>query len=127
MTWLRRIGSSLRPRRLPYADDAAACGVSFAAVQFYVSNFVGPELTDIMSSLTCIGVMILVLKLWKPREIMRLEGDKPVAVEAKRYAESDSGKQCDNRCKICHPSGCAGVPELLREGNDPEQPRNFRR
>src|SRR5678815_5152446 len=53
-----------------------ACGVSFAGVQFFVSNTMGPELTDILSSLTCIGVMVLFLKLWKPKEIMRLEGDK---------------------------------------------------
>src|SRR6266567_3788277 len=57
-----------------------ACGVSFAGMQFYVSNYVGPELTDIMSSLTCIVVMVAVLKLWKPKNILRLEGDKPVSV-----------------------------------------------
>src|SRR3954468_17302492 len=55
-----------------------ACGVSFAGMQFYVSNYMGPELTDIMSSLTCIVVMVAVLKLWKPKNIVRLEGDKPV-------------------------------------------------
>src|SRR5215218_152355 len=38
------------------------CGVSFAAVQFYVSNYMGPELTDILSSLSCIIAMVLVLK-----------------------------------------------------------------
>jgi lactate permease len=53
------------------------CGVSFAAVQFYVSNYMGPELTDILSSLSCIGAMVLVLKLWKPRSIFRLDGEKP--------------------------------------------------
>src|SRR5262245_19725967 len=63
-----------------------ACGLSFAGVQFYVSNYVGPELTDIMSSLTCIGVMALFLKLWKPKEIMRLEGDREITVERKRFA-----------------------------------------
>lgn len=57
-----------------------ACGLSFAGMQLYVSNYIGPELTDIMSSLTCIVVMVLVMKLWKPKTIMRLEGDKPVAV-----------------------------------------------
>jgi lactate permease len=57
-----------------------ACGVSFAAMQFYVSNYVGPELTDIMSSLTCIVVMVLVLKFWKPKTILRLEGDKPASL-----------------------------------------------
>jgi len=57
-----------------------ACGVSFAGMQFYVSNYIGPELTDIMSSLTCIIVMVAVLKLWKPKNIVRLEGDKPVSL-----------------------------------------------
>ena len=57
-----------------------ACGVSFAGMQFYVSNYVGPELTDIMSSLTCIVVMVLVLKFWKPGSILRLEGDQPASL-----------------------------------------------
>jgi lactate permease len=47
---------------------------------------VGPELTDIMSSLTCIAVMVLVLKLWKPKTILRLEGDQPVAVTVQRHS-----------------------------------------
>src|ERR1041385_2569291 len=55
----------------------AACGLSFAGMQFLVSNFVGPELTDIASSLTCIAVMVLVMKLWTPRNVMYLEGEDP--------------------------------------------------
>src|SRR5688572_25615142 len=66
-----------------------ACGVLFAAMQFYVSNYMGPELTDILSSLTCIIVMVLVLKFWKPKTIMRLEGDKPVTAEAHRHTPSE--------------------------------------
>ena len=66
-----------------------ACGLSFAGVQFYVSNYVGPELTDIASSLTCIGVMVLVLKFWKPPTIMRLEGDAPVVAAAKAHSGSE--------------------------------------
>jgi lactate permease len=65
-----------------------ACGISFAGMQFFVSNFVGPDLTDIMSSLTCIVVMVAVLKLWKPKRIMRLEGDQP-AVAMKRHPARD--------------------------------------
>src|SRR6186713_765058 len=66
-----------------------ACGVSFAGMQFYVSNYMGPELTDILSSLTCIIVMVLVLKFWKPKNIMRLEGDKPVTAEAHTRTPSE--------------------------------------
>ena len=62
-----------------------ACGVSFAGVQFYVSRTRGPELTDILSSLTCIVVMVIVLKVWSPKNIMRLEGDTAAAATAKRH------------------------------------------
>jgi lactate permease len=63
-----------------------ACGVSFAGTQLLVSNLIGPDLTDILSSLTCIFVMVVVLKLWKPKRIMRLEGDQPVAARATAHS-----------------------------------------
>jgi lactate permease len=63
-----------------------ACGVSFAAVQLIVSNTLGAELTDIMSSLACIIVMVVVLKVWKPKNILRLEGDKPVTAAAATHS-----------------------------------------
>ncbi len=85
-------------------DDRSAaavvvCGVSFAAVQFYVSNYMGPELTDILSSLSCIGAMVLVLKLWKPRTIFRLEGDTPVPADGARPL---GGRRSSSRgCRTC--------------------------
>jgi lactate permease len=72
-------------RALEVLPAIIACGVSFAGVQFYVSNYMGPELTDIASSLTCIVVMVLVLKLWKPKEVMRLEDDAPVSLHPPTY------------------------------------------
>src|SRR5262245_27120163 len=63
-----------------------ACGVSFAGMQFYVSNTLGPELTDIASSLTCIVVMVIVLKVWTPGSIMRLEGDQPITKAASPHS-----------------------------------------
>ena len=73
-------------RALEVWPAIVACGVSFAGVQFYVSRTMGPELTDILSSLTCIIVMVAVLKMWKPTNIMRLEGDKPVSVAMARHS-----------------------------------------
>jgi lactate permease len=66
-------------RTIEVLPAVIVCGLSFAGVQFYVSNYMGPELTDILSSLTCIGCMVLVLKFWKPKNIFRLEGDKPAS------------------------------------------------
>jgi lactate permease len=58
-------------------------------MQFLVSNYVGPELTDIVSSLTCIVVTGLMVKFWKPRTIMRLETDGADAAVFKRHPGRD--------------------------------------
>jgi lactate permease len=77
-------------RALEVLPAILACGLSFAGMQFYVSNTIGPELTDIMSSLTCILVMVLVLKLWTPKNILRLEGDQPVTAAATRHSAGET-------------------------------------
>ena len=65
------------------------CGVSFAGVQLYVSNQVGPELTDILSSLACIAAMVAVLKLWKPKTVFRFEGEKPAGTVLHGHSMSE--------------------------------------
>src|SRR5947209_3353330 len=47
---------------------AAVCGIAFAGTQFVISNFVRAELTDILSSLAAMGGLILLFKLWKPKD-----------------------------------------------------------
>jgi lactate permease len=47
---------------------AIVCGVSFAGMQFLISNFVGPQLTDLISSLTAIGALVLLFLVWKPKD-----------------------------------------------------------
>jgi lactate permease len=53
-----------------------AAGLSFALVQFAVSNVVGPELTDILSALASLGALALLLRVWRPRETWRGEGGR---------------------------------------------------
>src|SRR5690349_10870771 len=47
---------------------AAVCGVAFAGTQFVVSNFVGAQLTDILASLAAIVGLVVLFKVWKPRD-----------------------------------------------------------
>jgi L-lactate transport len=49
------------------------CGGTFAGLQFSISNFIGPQLTDILSSLSAIGALILLLRFWHPRVIMHVK------------------------------------------------------
>ena len=65
------------------------CGVSFAAVQFTVSNFMGPELTDILSSLSCIACMVVALKLWKPATTFHLAGEPPATAAPHRHTAGE--------------------------------------
>jgi L-lactate transport len=46
----------------------AVCGITFAGTQFVVSNFVGGELTDILSSMAAMGSLVLLFRLWKPSD-----------------------------------------------------------
>jgi L-lactate transport len=46
---------------------AAVCGIAFAGMQFFVSNFLGPYLTDILASLAAIICLVILFKIWKPK------------------------------------------------------------
>ncbi len=56
---------------------AVLCGVTFGGMQFLVSNYVGAELTDILASLTAVGALVALLRVWHPKDDFRLEGDGP--------------------------------------------------
>jgi lactate permease len=53
---------------------AAVCGIAFGGTQFLVSNFIGPQLTDILASLAAMGALVALFRLWKPRDSFTLEG-----------------------------------------------------
>jgi lactate permease len=52
-------------------------GLSFAAMQFYWSNFQESGLVDIVAAIFSLLVMVAFLKFWKPKEIMPVNDDLP--------------------------------------------------
>jgi L-lactate transport len=62
------------------------CGLSFAVTQLLVSNYIGPQLTDILSSLAAIGSLVLLFLIWKPKDTFVLEGNTALTVTAARYS-----------------------------------------
>ncbi len=61
------------------------CGVAFASTQLLVSNLLGPQLTDILSSLAAIGALVALFSFWKPKDKFVLEGEHSVQTAAKRH------------------------------------------
>ena len=45
------------------------CGFVFAAIQFCVSNYIGPQLTDILSSVGAMAALVVLLRFWEPRHL----------------------------------------------------------
>ena len=66
---------------LEVAPAVVVCGVSFAVTQFLASNFIGPQLADILSALVAITAIVLLLKIWQPARISYLPNGVAVAHE----------------------------------------------
>lgn len=62
VTWGRSAVRAVWPALL-------ASGGAFAAVQFSVSRSIGPQLTDILSSLAAMVALVVLLRFWQPAEI----------------------------------------------------------
>lgn len=58
---------------------ALVSGGSFAVAQWATSNFLGPLLPDIISSLVSILCLVLFLRVWKPRRVFRFDGEGAAA------------------------------------------------
>ncbi|PLR83967.1 MULTISPECIES: L-lactate permease [Bacillus] len=54
-------------------------GVSFAVTQYLSSNFLGPELPDILSALVSLFALAIFLKFWKPKTIFRFSAEQEMA------------------------------------------------
>ena len=64
----------------------AVCGITYAAVQFGVSNYIGPQLVDISSGLAAIVALVLLLQVWKPADEFHLEGETGATLELKSHS-----------------------------------------
>ncbi|HJV30872.1 MAG TPA: L-lactate permease [Bacillales bacterium] len=71
-------------------------GVSFALTQYLSSNFLGPELPDILSSLVSLFALAIFLKFWKPKTIFRFSAEQELAATSsvkKKSQEHFTGGQ----------------------------------
>ena len=70
-------------------------GLSFAIPQFLVSNYIGPELVDVIAAMSSMTCLVLFLKVWKPKEIWR-------STSLKNHAE-DEAREVVIQEKIAYP------------------------
>ena len=71
-TYLILVTSGL-PATLEVWPAVLVSGGAFAIFQFLVSNYVGPQLTDIIASLAAMGGLVLLLRFWTPGSNARMK------------------------------------------------------
>jgi lactate permease len=64
-------------------------GLSFAVMQFLVSNYHGPWVVDIVGAIVSISALVVLLKFWQPRKAWRFDGeDENVQTKTNRQKPS---------------------------------------
>ncbi len=67
---------------------ALVAGAAFAVPQFLIARIFGPWLADIVASVACIVATVLLLKIWRPKKIWKLE-DAPAPTSLPSHSRSD--------------------------------------
>ncbi|MBS4210855.1 L-lactate permease [Neobacillus rhizophilus] len=63
-------------------------GFTFAVTQYLSSNFLGPELPDILSALVSLFALAIFLKFWKPKTIFRFSSEQELAASVAAKASN---------------------------------------
>ena len=66
-------------------------GVSFAGAQFLISNFIGPELADLLAAIVGVVAVVALLAVWSPREEWHFPNE-PAAEERESYERPPLGR-----------------------------------
>ena len=64
---------------------AIVCGVCFAGMQIYMSNYHGQELVDIVAALAAIVGLVILFKVWQPSDSFHLEGEHEPVLSVKQH------------------------------------------
>jgi lactate permease len=65
---------------------AAVCGAAFAITQYYVSAYIGPQISAIASSMVAIVALVVLLRFWKPARNFEPGNGTPAPAASARHS-----------------------------------------
>jgi len=68
------------------APAALVSGLSFALIQFFSSNFLGPALPDVLAGIGSIISLLVLLRFWRPRTIWRFPEETGAAQSVRSHS-----------------------------------------
>src|SRR6185369_8432048 len=70
-------------------------GISFAVMQWFTSNFLGPALPDVIAGISSILSLTVFLKFWKPKNIWRFPKELAPTIDIKiKYTATQITRAC---------------------------------
>lgn len=89
---------------------ALVAGFAFAVAQFVTSNYLAVELTDVVAAVVTVGAVLLMLKVWQPKESVAVEGTAEEAAPAAIGAKSGSVSRDGNSAEAPRAGQAANLP-----------------
>jgi lactate permease len=68
-------------RSLEVLPAILVSGISFAILQWFTANYVGPMLPDVMAGIVSILCLMILLKYWKPKSVWRFDEEPQQTLE----------------------------------------------
>jgi lactate permease len=90
-------------------------GLTFAIMQFLVSNFHGPWVVDIAAALASIGAVLVLLKFWQPRQVWRFDHDRDEETNGVDQKNGDAQTSSTGAPPVIfqHPRAAAPLPDKV--------------
>ena len=90
-------------------------GGSFAVSQFLVSNYNGPLLVDIISSVVSMLALVVLLRFWQPRNVWRFEHERGSEIDRYQPSRRDSMVAWMPWVLLCAFVFAWGVPSVKKQ------------
>ncbi len=90
-------------------------GGSFALSQFLVSNYNGPLLVDIISSVVSMLALVVLLRFWQPRNVWRFEHERGSEIDRYQPSRRDSMVAWMPWVLLCAFVFAWGVPSVKKQ------------
>lgn len=101
---------------------ALVAGVAFGAAQFVTSNYFAVELTDVVAAVVTVAAVLLMLKVWQPKETVGMGGAVQAAPEAAEAAPVSARANVGARAEAPSARAGAGSGSGASSKHSAEQP-----
>lgn len=101
---------------------AMVAGTAFAAAQFVTSNYLAVELTDVVAAVVTVAAVLLMLKVWQPKETIGMGGAVTTAeVPAMVHSNGTHRSGADAQARPSLPGADAGGVPADNSRPEPRQ------